>query len=163
MATTVTTKKPERQEGKAPVGRPLSLWSDFPFTLSRMRDEFDRMLERFSQDWPLVGEKNGWRWDVSVEDKDDAVEVRAEAPGFEPGDFDLQVSDGRLVMKAERKSATKDKEGESWQRREYYHSFSLPTGIDKDKVDASYHNGVLTITLPKTPEGKGRKIAVKGK
>jgi HSP20 family protein len=163
MATAVATKKPETQEAKAPAARPPSLWSDFPFALSRMRDEFDRMLERFSRDWPMLGEKNGWRWDVSMEDKDDAIVVRAEAPGFEPGDFDLQVSDGRLIMKAERKSETKDKEGESWQQREYYHAFSLPAGIDKDKVDASYHNGVLTISLPKTPEGKGRKIAVKGK
>ena len=163
MATAVATKKSETQDTMTPAARPLALWGDFPFSLSRMRDEFDRMLERFSRDWPIAGDMKGWRWDLNVEDKDEAIVVRAEAPGFEPGDFDLQVSDGRLVLKAERKSETKDKEGQSWQQRECYHSFSLPTGIDKDKVDASYHNGVLTISLPKTPEGKGRKIAVKGK
>jgi len=39
---------------------------------------------------------------------------------------------------------------------------TVPPGIDKDKVEARYHNGVLTITLPKTPEAKGRRVAVKG-
>ena len=163
MAAAIATKKPETQEAKAPAARPLTLWGEFPFFLSRMRDEFDRMLERFGRDWPMMGDKNGWRWEFDVQDKDDAIVVRAEAPGFEPGDFDVQVSDNRLVLKASRKSETKEKEMESWKQQEYYHSITLPAGVDKDKVEATYHNGVLNVTLPKTAEGKGRKIAVKGK
>ena len=38
---------------------------------------------------------------------------------------------------------------------------TLPAGIDPDKIDARYHSGVLTITIPKTKEGRGKKIAVK--
>jgi HSP20 family protein len=38
---------------------------------------------------------------------------------------------------------------------------TVPAGIDKDKVEAHYHNGVLTITLPKTPEAKGRRVPVR--
>jgi HSP20 family protein len=163
MATAVATKKPETQEAKTPTARPLALWGDVPFSLSRMRDEFDRMLERFSRDWPIVGDLKAWRWDLDVQHNEDAIVVRAEAPGFEPGDFDLQVSDGRLVLKAEHKSETKEKETQTWQKQEYYHAVTLPSAIDQDKVEAAYHNGVLTVTLPKTPEGKGRKVAVKGK
>jgi HSP20 family protein len=38
---------------------------------------------------------------------------------------------------------------------------TLPTGIDRDKVEAKYHNGVLTVRLPKTPEAKGWRVPVK--
>jgi HSP20 family protein len=132
---------------------------EFPFFLSRLRDEFDHVLERFSKTWPgLWGDaEQGWRWGLEVEDQDDSVIVRAEAPGFEPGDFDLQVQDGRLTLRAARKTETKKDERE-WSQRQCYQSVTLPIGIDKDKVKARYHNGMLTITLPKTPEGKGRRV-----
>jgi HSP20 family protein len=159
----MANKKPETQEAKAPAPRGLSLWGDFPFFMSRMRDEFDRIFERIGRDLPSLAETNGWRWGVDMEEKDDAIVVRAEAPGFEPGEFDVQVTDDRLVLKASHKAESKDKEKETWQQQEYYHAVSVPSGIDKNKVEATYHNGVLTVTLPKTPEGKGRKVAVKGK
>jgi hypothetical protein len=45
--------------------------------------------------------------------------------------------------------------------QECYESLTLPPGIDKDKVDARYRNGVLTITFPRTTEGKARRVPVK--
>jgi HSP20 family protein len=123
------------------------------------------LFERFSRDWPGLGEGggNGWRGGVEVRDEDDAVVVRAEAPGFEAGDFDVQVSDNRLILRAAKKVETKDDQGK---RREYpeqecYQSVTLPAAIDRDKVEAKYHNGVLTVTLAKTAEGKARRVAVK--
>ena len=47
-------------------------------------------------------------------------------------------------------------------RQEFYRSVPLPAGIDPDKVAARYRNGVLTVTLPKTEESKGRRITVQG-
>jgi HSP20 family protein len=38
---------------------------------------------------------------------------------------------------------------------------TLPAGVDKDKVEAKYHNGILTVTMPKTAQGKAKRIAVK--
>jgi HSP20 family protein len=135
---------------------------DFPFQLSRMRAEFDRLLERLAGEWPSTWEGNGWRWGMDVEDQDDAVIVKAEAPGFEAGDFDLQVSDNRLVLRAAKKVESKGKKGETEVReQECYQSVTLPDGIDKEKVEAKYHNGVLTVNLPKTAEGKAKRIAVK--
>jgi HSP20 family protein len=136
---------------------------DFPFFLSRLRDEFDHLLDRFAKACPrLWGDaEHGWRWGLEVEDQDDAVLVRAEAPGFEPGDFDVQVQDGRLTLRAARKTETKKDESREWSQRECYQSVTVPAGIEKDKVEARYHNGVLTITLPKTAEAKGRRVPVK--
>jgi HSP20 family protein len=141
----------------------LAPYGDFPFFLSRIQDEFDRLLDRFSRDWPSRGEGNGWRWGLEVEDGDDAVIVLAEAPGFESGDFDLQVSDNRLVLRASKKVETKGEEGKTREYREQqcYESVTLPPGIDRDKVEAKYHNGVLTVRLPKTSEAKGRRVPVK--
>lgn len=96
-------------------------------------------------------------------DDDDAVVVRAEAPGFEAGDFDIQVADNRLVLRATKKMETKEGEGTVREYREHecYESVGLPPGIDNAKVAAEYHNGVLIVTLPKTAEGKAQRIPVK--
>ena len=48
-----------------------------------------------------------------------------------------------------------------YREQECYESVALPAGIDNDKVEARYHSGVLTVTLPKTAEGKAMKITVK--
>lgn len=143
-------------------GGALAPVRDFPTFMRRMQSEFDDLFERFAGDWPVSGNGgNGWRWGLDVEDKDDSVVVRAEAPGFEAGDFDIQVSDKRLVLKASRKTETKKKEGEYREECKCYESITLPSGIDKDKIDARYRNGVLTLTIPRTAEGKAKKIAVK--
>jgi HSP20 family protein len=128
-----------------------------------MWDEFDQLLERFSRQWPSLWEGDGWRWGLDVRDEDDAVVVQAEAPGFEAGDFDVQVSDNRLVLRATKKAETKGEEGKTREVREWecYQSVTLPPGIDRGKVEAKYHNGILTVRLPKTPEGKGRRVPVK--
>jgi HSP20 family protein len=140
-------------------------FGDFAFSLSRMRDEFDRMFDRMAREFSSLADFNGqgWRWGLEVEDQDDRVLVRAEAPGFEADDFDVRVEDGRLVLSASKKVETKDEKGNVTECREQecYEAVELPEGIDKDKVDARYHSGVLTITLPKTAEGRAKKIAVK--
>lgn len=140
----------------------LAPYREFPFALAQMRDEFDRLWDRLAH-WPNQLEGDGWRWGLEVEDEDGAVTVRAEAPGFEAGDFDIRVSDNHLVLRASRKVATKDKDAKSheFHEQECYECVMLPQGIDKDKVDAKYKSGILTITFPKTAEGKSKKITVK--
>jgi HSP20 family protein len=102
-----------------------------------------------------------WRWGLDVEDKEDCFILRAEAPGFEAGDFYVRVSGDRLILRASRKAETKEKEAEHREEIECYESMTLPSGIDNDRIDARYHSGVLTVTIPKTKEGQGKKIAVK--
>jgi HSP20 family protein len=162
MATQIAQKTKEKEEA-APRGGALVPSREFPFFLSRMRDEFDRLLDRLSQHWPSLWGGDGWRWGVDVRDEDDAVVVEAEAPGFEAGDFDIQVSDNRLVLRASKKVETKDEKGQVREYREQkcYESVTLPSGINRDKVEAGYHNGVLTVTLPKTAEAKAKRVTVK--
>jgi len=128
-------------------------------------DPFGRMFEEFFRGWPALwqGGRNG-HWGLDVQEDDNQVVVRAEAPGFEPGDFDLQVRGDQLVMSARHEAEEKEEKGgyRSWQQREFYHAVTLPAGTNPDKVDAEYHNGLLTVTLPKTEAAKARKISVRG-
>ena len=55
------------------------------------------------------------------------------------------------------------KEGEYQQQCECYESITLPPGIDKDKIDARYHSGLFTVTIPKIAAGKAKRIAVKAR
>jgi HSP20 family protein len=162
MATQVAQKTKEKEE-VAPRGGALAPSREFPFFLSRMRDEFDRLIDRLAQHWPIPWGVEGWRWGIDVRDEEDAVVVQAEAPGFEAGDFEVQVSDNRLVLRASKKVETKDEKGQIRESREqkFYESVTLPAGINKDKVEAGYHNGVLTVTLPKIAEAKAKRVTVK--
>jgi HSP20 family protein len=136
---------------------------DFPSLMRRMQSEFDDLFERFGGGMSIFDEDfaRGWSWGVDVEDKDDSVVVKAEAPGFEAGDFDIRVTGDCLTLRANRKSDKKDKEGLYEEKCECYEPLTLPAGIDKDKVDAAYVNGVLTVTIPKTKEGRAKKVTVK--
>ena len=133
---------------------------DIPFFLSRLRDEFDQLFERFSRVWE--GAPAGtWRWDIDVREEEDQVVVRAEAPGFEPSDFDLQVRGNQLLLRARRQTTQEDaQKGVVRQEQEFYQTFTLPQGIDPEKVSAKYVNGVLYVTLPKTQQTKARKIPI---
>jgi len=143
---------------------PFFPFDNFVFSLSRMRDEFDRFFDRMAHDFSAFAGINGagWRWDLDVADEDENVVVRAEAPGFDADDFDVRVEEDRLVLRASKKVETKDEKGKlrEYREQECYEAVSLPTGIDKEKVDAKYHNGVLIVTLPKTAESKAKRIAV---
>jgi len=162
MTTSVVPTKKAEMTRK---GGELAPFGDFTFSLSRMRDEFDRLFDRLAREFSAVTKFNGegWRWGLEVEDTDDNVMVRAEAPGFDAGDFDVRVEDSRLILRASKKVETKDEKGKVQESREQscYESVALPTGIDKDKVDAKYHNGVLTVTLAKIAASKAKRIAVK--
>ncbi len=153
-----------KKAGVAGNGGALASTKEFPFYLNRMRDEFDRLFERFTQGWPGHAEdNNGWRWGLEVQDEDNAYVVAAEAPGFEPSDFDIQVRGNQLILRAAHKTEKKTKEGkvEEFQEQQCYESVALPPGIDENKIAAKYHSGVLTITVPKTEAGKGKKVPVK--
>ncbi|RIK79482.1 MAG: heat-shock protein Hsp20 [Planctomycetota bacterium] len=154
--------------GLASSSRRMSPWSSSLTPLARLRAEFDRLFDDVMQGWSALGMsgdrgERGRAWGLDVQDRDEAVVVRAEAPGFEPGDFDIQVRGDSLVLKASQsEEQSKDETGYSWQRRELYQSVPLPAEIDSDRIEAKYRNGVLTITLPKAEPAKSRRIEVKG-
>ncbi len=130
--------------------RDLSLFDDF----------FDSMLgawDNYSSRIPAV----------DVEETADAYVIKAEMPGFKEDDVKITVDKHVLHIsgsvdetekenKDGRKYLIKERRHESFER-----SFSLPDGLDESAISAGFENGILTVTLPKTPEEKPRKIEVK--
>jgi HSP20 family protein len=158
---------PEKSEGSVnPAQRA-------PFT--SLRREIDRLLEDFDGGlWPRSF-RQGWlkplgRGEtvpaVDVVEKDNAFEVTAELPGMEEKDIEVSLSDRGLLIRGEKKAEKEEKKKDYYLSERSYGSFEryfgLPEGVAADKIAASFKNGVLTVTLPKTAEARNgqKKIPV---
>jgi HSP20 family protein len=131
--------------------------------LARLRDEFDTLFDRFFSGWPAPFLQRGWG--LNVEETDKEVVVRAEAPGFEAQDFDVQLGGNLLTLRAEHEHEAEEKRDDyrTVKRRQsrFERTVTLPAGIDRDRVEARYRNGVLEVRVGKTPEAQGKRIEVK--
>jgi HSP20 family protein len=133
--------------------------------LTQFRDDFDSLWDRFwsggllDQSWS----QNGLGWNFDAVDQDDAFLVRAEAPGFEANDFDVQVRGNYLTIRAERKEEQNGNGRSHYHYGQFERMTLLPQGVDADNVSASYHNGVLELRLPKKEEARGKRINVQAK
>lgn len=103
---------------------------------------------------------------VDVKETDSALVVSAELPGMDEKDIDLQVHDGRLTLKGEKKHEHDEEKDQVHvvERRygAFQRSFSLPDTVDADKVEAHFDKGVLTVTLPKRPDAPNtaRRVSI---
>lgn len=137
--------------------------------VSRLRSEMDRMFDRFFSDpWgdrDVFGGSSmiGPRLDMSESEND--LTIKAELPGIDPKDVDLRVQGNVLTIRGEKKQEKEEKRRDyQYVERQYgsfHRSVPLPTSVDPDKVDASYKNGILTLTIAKKPDAKARRIEVK--
>jgi len=117
--------------------------------------------------WRVPSEELGWTPSVEMYEKDDKFVVRAELPGMKKEELDISVLGDTLTIKGERKTESEVKEEDYYRCELCYGKFSrsiaLPTAVDAGKVEASYENGILEITLPKAKEAKPKKIEVRVK
>jgi HSP20 family protein len=132
-----------------------------------MSDWFDKLLpDRFGRE-----EENGlpavFDWGMpamDVVEEDDKVRVTAELPGLEKDDFNVEVVGDRLIIRGEKKTDCEKKEGDYYYSECSYGSFSrsvdLPAEVDVDKAEATYKNGRLSLTLPKTEAAKSKRVKV---
>lgn len=136
--------------------------------LAQLRDEFDALFDRFFSHWaePFGQELGTSRfWALDVEDHGQEVVVKADVPGFEPNELDVQVSGNLLTVKAHKQEQKKGKQGNGQYQERRYRSFqrtvTLPPGTNPDKIEARCRNGVLEVHVPKSEQAKGKRIPIK--
>jgi HSP20 family protein len=117
--------------------------------------------------WRVPTEAVGWVPAVEMYEKADKFIVRAELPGMKREEIDVSVVGDILTITGERKAEAEIKDEDYYRCELCYGKFSrsvgLPAAVDPAKVDASYENGILEITLPKVEAAKPKKITVKTK
>lgn len=156
------------KESKPPskIGESLSDWHP----LSTWRREVDRLFEdfpwrrsrEFDVDPFLRGELSLAKAPaVDIAEKEKEYEITAELPGMEEKNIDVKFANGMLTIKGEKKEEKEEKEKDYYlsERRfgSFQRSFTVPEGVDTDKIDASFKNGVLTVILPKSKEAQKRE------
>ncbi|HYZ63934.1 MAG TPA: Hsp20/alpha crystallin family protein [Acetobacteraceae bacterium] len=130
--------------------------------VNRAFDDFLRMfpmpLPGGLGNWPTTLLEQGGAFQVDVQQTDKEVKITAELPGVEEGDIDVRVSDGMLTIAAEKKSGGEtERDGFILRERSIgrvERTLPLPDGVDADAAQASFKNGVLTVTIPKTSQAQ---------
>jgi len=103
----------------------------------------------------LMEGRFGWP-SIEFNETDKAVTISAELPGLSEKDVQVEIANGVLTLRGEKKSERTDDGGRYFTER-YYGSFErqIPLdGVEEDKADAKFHDGVLTITLPKSEQAR---------
>ena len=126
-------------------------------------DLFDRFFEDFGLP-SLITEETSFSPTLDVSETEKELIVKAEVPGMDKEDIGINLSDGLLTIKGEKRHEKKEEKENYHCIERRYGTFSrtmrLPVDVETDKVDATYKDGVLTITLPKSETAKPKKIEV---
>ena len=139
-----------------PIGDTFSLRNH----MNRVFGDFYFPTNREEGDLPM------WNWNpvVDVYDNDDNIVLKAEIPGIDKKDIEIDVKGRVLTLKGERSSDNEVKE-DNYYRRErcfgkFERAFNLPVNVELDKIKANYKDGVLEIEIPKPEEKKPKQITV---
>jgi len=142
------------------------IWKNRGSLIAPSMDDF---VERFFYGWPSFSGENDLSWsprtDIAETDKEIVIDV--ELPGLNRDDIKVEVKDNTLTVTGERKQENKKENAECCRVERHYgkfeRTFGLPDTVVDDKIAATYKDGVLTLTLPKTEKEIPKEIAVEVK
>jgi HSP20 family protein len=142
----------------------LVRWSPVRDVLA-VRDEMSRLLEEslgraYGSDAPVA-----WQPVVDVEEHPDKYTVRAELPGMKLEDIKITLKDNQLVIRGEKRREEERKDSTYHRVERVYgqfeRAFTLSHGVQSDKIEAIYRDGVLEVSISKAEEAKPREIPIK--
>ncbi len=141
----------------------LVRWQPFQ-EMEEVRRQFDRLFQDFAS-IDQESAKGGWVPASELRDDGDHLTLRISLPEIEAKDLDIQVTKDSLSIAGERRVERKEEseKGYYWSEMSYgkfRRAFALPVAVESEKVKAEYNNGVLTLTLPKSPELKTFKVNI---
>lgn len=144
----------------APWRRPTSL----PTLHSEIDDLFARFFGEGERSWMMHPWETGLMPAVESFVRGDELVVRADLPGIDPKHVELAVEGDRLTIKGERKVMDEGKRGDEFYREVSYGRFertiALPAGVDAESVKASYHDGVLEVTMKVPKEMATKRVPI---
>ncbi|MCK3779417.1 Hsp20/alpha crystallin family protein [Ensifer sesbaniae] len=169
------SKLPAKAEKRTPAARE-DVWSPLEYLrreIERLFDDFHPAAWRFPFGRPRfeMPSLKSEHWQIApavdLAEKDKEYEISAELPGLDEKNIEVKVSNGMLTIKGEKKEEKEERAKDYFlsERRfgSFQRTFQLPDGVDADKIEATFANGVLKVKLPKTPDAQKseKKIAVK--
>jgi HSP20 family protein len=139
---------------------PMGNLQSFQEEMNRMFHDFFRGGEGGDQGWA----SGAWTPPVDIYETEDALVLTAMLPGVSKDDVSIEVHNNTLLLRGERKPASAVSD-ERYYRREcmygpFQRSFVLPATVDQNQVQATYHDGILELRLPKVEAAKPRRIAI---
>lgn len=143
---------------------PMTLPERSESPLSTLHREMNRLFDDALRGWDLPAlagtSSSQWSWPhVEVAERGNALRVTAELPGLSERDLELSVDDNILMIRGERRQENEDKDRGYTER--FYGRFerriALPSGVEVDKPEATFRDGVLTVTLPRSAEADDRR------
>ena len=144
----------------------MTPWTGLGTGLGTLKQEMDRLFDRFFE--PRLEEVSafaGWAPKLDVSETKDALVVKVETAGVDPKDIQISLQEQLLTIKGDKHQEKEEKDEQYHRMERSYGSFArsirLPVPVDAQKVDANFKNGLLTVTLPKTPAAKGTTIPIK--
>jgi HSP20 family protein len=132
--------------------------------LDSLQGDMNRLFDRFFE--RRAGNDTSRRWIPAMDlaETDDHLVLRGDLPGMTEDDVDIEIKDNVLTVSGERRSKSEEK-GEGYHRVErafghFSRSLTLPQGVDPDKVEARFENGVLEVQIPKPAEAKPTRVQI---
>lgn len=137
---------------------------DLMVTPNRLNRMFDSFFE--SDLWREAAQEQAhWSPRIDVEETQDAIMLRADLPGMKKEDIEISVEDQRLTLRGQRRSESEEgaRKFRRVERRfgSFCRTYTLPTTVLSNKIEAAYKNGELEIVLPKAEEVKSRQIQIR--
>ena len=123
--------------------------------------EIDRVFDAF---FGQTDQGRRWVPPMDLVEVEDHFVLKADLPGLAEGDVNIEVQDGTLTISGERKTEHEQRE-KGWYRIErsfgsFNRSLTLPDGVDPERIDASFSDGVLEVRIPKPQERQPRRISI---
>ena len=139
---------------------PMREMMSLPYRINRFFDDSFFRAGFSDNDLAL----SAWHPMVDIYDDNDHIVIKAELPGIDKKDITIDLKDSVLTLKGERNVENEEKE-DNYYRRErsfgkFERAFTLPTGLDPEKIKADYKDGVLKIEIPKPEKEKPKQITI---
>lgn len=123
----------------------------------------DPFFERLWNEFHSITQEE-WVPSVDLIEKDGKIELTAELPGMKKDDINITLEDGYLTISGKKEAEEEEKGADYYlketRRGSFYRSFRLPGEVDENKIEASYKDGILRVTMPKKEGEKSKKIKV---